>query len=58
MYCCTNDRYCSNPDCFGEVEEFLGMCAEVFGSVPVLAPRNGGSEWVDEHGEVVLRRVA
>jgi|APGre2960657404_1045060.scaffolds.fasta_scaffold291367_1 hypothetical protein len=57
MFTCTNDSYCPTADTFESVEDFQAMCEAVFGRRVVLTPRNGGDEWLDESGAVVLQRV-
>ena len=57
MYECINDQYCPTRDSFASVEEFLDMCASVFGRAPVLTARNCGDHYEDESGTVVLRKL-
>jgi len=56
-YTCTSDLYCATPDTFDTVDEFVAMCRACFGEAPNLRPRNGGAEYVDSSGAVVLRRT-
>lgn len=56
-YACTSDRYCATPDTFDTVDEFVAMCRACFGEAPDLRARNGGAEYVDSSGAVVLRRM-
>jgi len=39
------------------VDEFVAMCRACFGEAPDLRARNGGAEYVDSSGAVVLRRM-
>lgn len=55
---CECDTYCPTPDDFASVDAFRAMCADVFGTAPALTPRNGGDEWIDPQGRIVLRRVS
>ena len=54
-YVCENDRYCHYRDTFASVQEFQDMCRQVFGQSASLTRR--GSDYIDEHGEVVLRSL-
>ena len=56
-YVCVNDRYCPQGDRFATLAEFQAMCKAVFGHAATLT-RHVGGEYVDEHGQVVLRPVA
>lgn len=58
MYECTNDRYCATTEMFESVEEFADMCRACFGEAPALRARNGGAEYIDKSGAVVLRRTS
>jgi hypothetical protein len=57
MFICTNDRYTPTEDSFNSVDAFMDMCRACFGEAPELTARNGGNEYTDSTGAVVLRRV-
>lgn len=54
VYVCTSDRYCDEATTFASVEAFARYCEAVFNERPTLTARNGGDEYVDELGSLVL----
>lgn len=54
-YVCVSDRYCPTGDEFSSLADFQRMCVAVFGERARL--KASGGNYVDEHGEVVLRPV-
>lgn len=54
MFICHNDRYCDESTTFASVAAFTRYCQAVFNESPTLTASNGGDEYVDETGAVVL----
>ena len=55
-YRCSNDKYDPTGDVYS-LDEFLEMCEYCFGEAVCLESRDYGDVYVDDDGEVVLRRV-
>jgi hypothetical protein len=58
MFICENDRYCPTAETFGSIAAFQMMCVACFGAPINVHRRNGGAYYVDDSGEIVLRRIA